>query len=165
VRLATNNSQKYTSVAGSRPNLYLADNLVGHKVAVICEGEFDALLLAQEVGDPSTGSGQALVGVVALGSAGNKKKAIDAGLPFLLGVKRLLVATDNDEEGERAAVYLLERTRRARRLRVPQGNDVTDFWKVGGDLREWVSVHSIPHRIGRMKRIGGTTSPLRYEFG
>jgi hypothetical protein len=58
-------------------------------------------------------------------------------LPFL-PVKRLLVATDNDEEGERAAAYLLERTRRARRLRVPQGNDVTDFWKSGEDLREWV---------------------------
>jgi hypothetical protein len=90
-----------------------------------------------------TGSGQALVGVVALGSAGNKVKAIDAGLPFLLGVKRLLVATDNDEEGERAAAYLLERTRRARRLRVPEGNDVTDYWKGGGDLREWVSICGI----------------------
>jgi len=55
-----------------------------------------------------------------------------------LPVKRLLVATDNDEEGERAAAYLLERTKRARRLRVPQGNDVTDYWKGGGDLREWV---------------------------
>ena len=50
----------------------------------------------------------------------------------------MLVATDNDEEGERAAAYLLERTKRARRLRVPQGNDVTDFWKAGGDLREWL---------------------------
>ena len=56
-----------------------------------------------------------------------------------LPVKRLLVVTDNDEEGERAAAYLLERTRRARRLRPPQGNDVTDFWKGGGDLRGWVS--------------------------
>ena len=79
------------------------------------------------------------MGVVALGSAANKVRAINAGLPFLLEVNRLLVATDNDEEGERAAAYLLERTRRARRLRVPQGNDVTDFWKGGGDLREWVS--------------------------
>jgi len=55
------------------------------------------------------------------------------------------VATDNDEEGERAAAYLLERTRRARRLRVPQGNDVTDFWRGGGDLREWVRT-----RMGRI---------------
>jgi len=145
IRLSTNRPDKYRAVKGSRPCLYLADNLVGHEVAVICEGEFDALLLAQEVGDPSTGSGQALVSVVALGSAANKVKAIDAGLPFLLEVKRLLVATDNDEEGERAAAYLLERTRRARRLRVPQGNDVTDFWKAGGDLREWVRT-----RITRM---------------
>jgi DNA primase len=137
IRLPTNGPDKYRAVKGSRPCLYLADNLRGHEVAVICEGEFDALLLAQEAGD--------LVGVAALGSAANKVKAIDAGLPFLLEVKRLLVATDNDEEGERAAAYLLERTRRARRLRVPQGNDVTDFWKAGGDLREWVRT-----RIARM---------------
>ena len=36
-------------------------------------------------------------------------RAINAGLPYLLEVRRLLVATDNDEEGERAAAYLLER--------------------------------------------------------
>ena len=130
IRRSTNGPDKYRAVKHSQPSLYLADNLVGHEVGVICEGEFDALLLAQEAGD--------LVGVVALGSAANKVKAIDAGLPFLLGVKSLLVATDNDEEGERAAAYLLERTKRARRLRPPQGNDVTDFWKAGGDLREWV---------------------------
>ena len=131
IRLPTNGPDKYRAVKHSVPCLYLADNLEGHDVAVICEGEFDALLLTQEAGD--------LVGVVALGSAANKVRAIDAGLPFLLEVKRLLVATDNDEEGQRAAAYLLERTKRARRLRVPQGNDVTDYWKGGGDLREWVS--------------------------
>ena len=135
IRLSTNRSDKYRAIKRSSPSLYLADNLVGRDMAVICEGEFDALLLAQEASD--------LVGVAALGSAGNKVRAIDAGLPFLLNVKRLLVATDNDEEGERAAAYLLERTERARRLRPLQGNDVTDFWKGGGDLREWVSVHSI----------------------
>jgi DNA primase len=130
IRLATNGPDKYRAVKGSVPCLYLADDLEGREVAVICEGEFDALLLTQEAGD--------LVGVVALGSAANKVRAINAGLPFLLEVNRLLVATDNDEEGERAAAYLLERTKRARRLRVPEGNDVTDFWKGGGDLREWV---------------------------
>jgi len=130
IRLSTNGPDKYRAVKHSVPCLYLADNLKGHEVAVVCEGEFDALLLAQEAGD--------LVGVVALGSAANKVEAIKAGLPYLLDVKRLLVATDNDEEGERAAAYLLEWTERARRLRVPQGNDVTDFWEAGGDLREWV---------------------------
>ena len=135
IRLPTHGPDKYRAVKGSVPCLYLADNLRGHEVAVICEGEFDALLLTQEARD--------LVGVVALGSAANKVRAIDAGLPFLLEVNRLLVATDNDEEGERAAAYLLERTKRARRLRVPQGNDVTDYWRAGGDLREWVSICGI----------------------
>jgi DNA primase len=122
---------EYRSVAGSCPSLYLADNLMGHDIAVICEGELDALLLHQEAGD--------LVGVCGLGSADNKMKAIDAGLPFLLHVKRLLVATDNDADGEKAAAYLLERTKRARRLRPPQGNDITDSWEAGVDLRAWMS--------------------------
>jgi len=130
IRLSTNGPGKYRSVAGSRPSLYLADNLAGHDMGVICEGEFDALLLHQEAGD--------LVGVCALGSASNRIKAVDAGLPFLLPVKRLLVATDNDDDGESAALAILERTRRARRLHVPIGNDITDYWQAGGDLRAWV---------------------------
>jgi len=130
VRLGTNGPGKYRSVAGSRPSLYLADYLAGHDVGVICEGELDTLLLHQEAGD--------LVGVCGLGSADNKNAAIDAGLPFLLPIKRLLVATDSDDDGEGAALAILERTRRARRLHVPIGNDITDFWKAGGDLRAWV---------------------------
>jgi DNA primase len=130
IRLSTNGPDKYRHILGSRPSLYLADNLAGHEVAVICEGEFDALLLHQEAGD--------LVGVCALGSASNKMKAIDAGLPFLLPVRRLFVATDSDDDGEGAAAAILERTRRARRLHVPEGNDVTDYWRAGGDLRAWV---------------------------
>lgn len=131
IRLSTNGPDKYRHVLGSRPSLYLADNLAGHDAAVICEGEFDALLLHQEAGD--------LLGVCALGSASNKNAAIDAGLPFLLSVKRLLMATDNDDEGEGAALAIMERTKRARRLHVPEGNDITDYWKAGGNLRAWVS--------------------------
>ena len=131
IRLSTNGPDKYRHIPGSRASLYLADNLAGHDMGVICEGEFDALLLHQEAGD--------LVGVCALGSASNKRAAIDAGLPFLLPIKRLLVATDNDDDGESAALAILERTRRARRLHVPIGNDITNYWQAGGDLRAWVS--------------------------
>ena len=49
------------------------------------------------------------------------------------------MATDNDAEDEKATAYLMERTKRARWLQPPQGNDATDFWKTGGDLRAWVS--------------------------
>jgi hypothetical protein len=30
-------------------------------------------------------------------------------------------------------------SKRARRLSPTQGNDVTDFWRAGDDLRAWVS--------------------------
>lgn len=51
----------------------------------------------------------------------------------------LLVATDNDAEDEKVAAYLMERTKRARRLSPPQGNDVTNFWRARDDLRAWGS--------------------------
>lgn len=58
----------------------------------------------------------------------------------LEGLKRLLDAPVHPRRGarDRAMLALMERTRRALRLKVPEGNDVTDFWKAGGDLRAWV---------------------------
>jgi len=120
---------KYTQVKGSVPALYGADNLAGHDVAVVCEGEFDALLLAQQAGD--------LAGVVTFGSATSQD--IEGWLPYLLPVKRLLVATDNDAAGEKAWQYWHAKTQRVRRLLPPGGaKDITDAWRAGADLRAWL---------------------------
>ncbi|MHB2021023.1 MAG: hypothetical protein ACYCW6_29145, partial [Candidatus Xenobia bacterium] len=49
---------KYRHVKGSQPILFGSDTLQGRETALLCEGEFDAMLLAQEAGD--------LVGVATL---------------------------------------------------------------------------------------------------
>jgi len=122
---------KYQQVAGGRPALYGVDNLAGQAAVVICEGELDALLLWQEARD--------LADVVAIGSASTRPDPLTL-LP-LVGAERWLVATDVDAAGERAAMAWGEYSARVTRLRPPQGNDVTDFWQAGGDLRAWVAYH------------------------
>ncbi len=133
VRQGQGAKQKYSHVKGGTDGLFGADTLAGHDVAVVCEGEFDTMLLHAHVGN--------LVAVVTLGSA--SAKDVDPFLPWLLRVDKLLIATDADRAGDQAAEYWLKLTKRARRLRPPvepaDGKDVTDFWKAGGDLRRWIT--------------------------
>lgn len=112
--------------------LWGVDSLPGKNVAFLCESEFDGLLLWQEAGD--------LVAVVGQGGAGEAQaRNVDTWLPYLLPVKRLFVATDNDDAGQRAAEYWMACTKRARRVLPPAGaTDLTDAWRAGVDLRGWV---------------------------
>lgn len=127
VRRATG-QPKYTQVSGGQIALFGVDTLVGRDIAVITEGEFDAMLLHQEAGD--------LVGVATLGSAAARLP--DAWVPYLLGVQRLLVAYDTDAAGAEGAVMWEAFTSRVQRLLPLVGKDVTDFYLAGGDLRTWI---------------------------
>jgi DNA primase len=130
---------KYQQVKGSRSALFGLDRLAGQRVAVICEGEFDAMLLWQEAGD--------LVDVVALGSKGARPAL--PWLAHLAGASRWLVALDQDADD--VATWWGDFSGRVRRVRPLQGNDLTDSYRAGGDLRAWVS-----HHLERP----GYTSPL-----
>jgi DNA primase len=117
---------KYMRVRGGQPTLYGLDHLKGRETVVICEGELDAVLLWQEVGD--------LVDVVAIGSK-DSKPPINA-LFRLVGASRWLVALDTDAD-TRARDWV-SFSNRVERVRVPNGKDVTEFYQSGGDLRAWV---------------------------
>jgi DNA primase len=120
---------KYTQLYGSRPALFGADALAGKATVVLTEGEFDAMLLAQEAGD--------LVGVAT--TTGGAKTWKREWAVSLLSAKAILLAYDTDQVGEEAAVMMAgELGGRARRVSVPSGKDVTDYWKSGGNLRAWI---------------------------
>jgi DNA primase len=119
---------KYTQVRGGQVALFGTDTLPGRDVAVVTEGEFDAMLLQQEVGD--------LAGVVTLGSA--SARLPDAWVPYLLGVQRLLIAYDADAAGAEGVAAWQALSPRTQRLLPLAGKDVTDFYLAGGDLRAWV---------------------------
>lgn len=120
---------KYIRIRGGKPTLYGLNCLEGRDTVVICEGELDAVLLHQEVGD--------LIDAVAIGPK-NSKPAISY-LFNLVSASRWLVALDTDAELESRKWCRF--SKRARRIRVPYGKDVTEFYQSGGDLRAWVKSH------------------------
>ncbi len=122
---------KYIGAKGGRRPLYGVDHLRGEDAIFICEGEFDALLLWQEAGD--------LADVVALGGA-----AFWPNVTFLARLAmapRWFVVTDLDEAGEKGARRWQRYSGRVKRVGALRGNDLTDFWRGGGNLRAWVRYH------------------------
>ena len=122
---------KYRMIAGSHKGgaLVGVDKLTGKPDCLIVEGEFDAMLLWQEVGD--------LADVLTLGSASGS--LADRWLPALIGFERFWIATDDDEAGRQAAEYWEELTGDRVQRVLPEGKDVTDAWQRGRDLRAWAS--------------------------
>jgi hypothetical protein len=76
------------------------------------------------------------VGVATMGSASRDipGRAVD----FLLPLATIYAAYDDDDEGQKGLARLLSASERIESLFVPAGKDVTDFWRLGGDLRAWL---------------------------
>jgi hypothetical protein len=119
---------KYRLYEGSeRGVLYPAVRLDYRKPVLLCEGELDTLLARQEVGD--------LVQAVTLGSASGSPSP--STLTHLSLTRVLYVATDADEAGDGAYQRLSKLLRHARRVRPPEGQDLTDVHRDVG-LRNWI---------------------------
>jgi hypothetical protein len=128
--------------------------LIGKRVAVLCEGELDALLLAQHAGD--------LAGVATLGSASHRADIGDF-MDYLLPVPRYLVAYDLDGAGGTGAATLASITRRARRVSVPSlpgVKDLTDFHKAGGNLHAWLTFELARLELPAQPPIASTPRPI-----
>jgi len=150
VRRPEGSVPKYVSVAGGHPLLFMADALVGRAVAVLVEGEFDAMLLHQEAGD--------LVGVATLGGA-DKQLGMGA-VRLLLPISLLLLAYDMDSAGRRGSERIAAVSARMRRVTVPSGKDVTEFWQQGGRVRSWIQYEMA--RLGPLPAApSGVAAPVK----
>jgi hypothetical protein len=127
--VAFGREQKYVHVKGSRPKsaLFGVDSLPDHDIAVLTEGEFDALLLEQVAGD--------LVGVATLGSA--SATLTPRWFGSLLRLRRILVAGDTDVAGQAGAAKLAALSARCRMIK-PLRKDVTAMMLAGDDVRAWL---------------------------
>lgn len=120
---------KYLYVRGSKSSaLYNGDVVTDGCTVLVVEGEFDALLAAQELG----------VVVVTLGSAANRlpRRWFDR----LARADRLYSCFDMDAAGRRAAAYLDDQFahKQHRALTLPIGKDITEYVvSYRGDLRRW----------------------------
>jgi DNA primase len=122
---------KYKYLAGSKASgsLFNGDAIAPGKPVLFVEGEFDAMLGQQELGDT--------VAVVTLGGASNR--LAHRWLTPLQAAGRIFLALDNDGPGQKAKQHLeADFGSRATHLPVPAGKDLTDFVvKHQGDVKSW----------------------------
>jgi hypothetical protein len=142
-RLGLINGPKYVEAFRDRPRIYPGpEGIRTAKPLIVTEGEFDALLLGQELGE--------LAAVVTLGSA-SARPGPDV-LGAMLAAPAWYVATDADEAGDRSAEGW---PARARRVSPPapfkdwtearpgawrcsgSGTDASSVVQAGIDLRRW----------------------------
>lgn len=136
--------RKYGQLRGGRPALFGAGNLRGRDLALVLEGEFDAMLADQVAGD--------LVGAVTLGSAsGGPSPEV---LWALRDARRVLVAYDADKPGQQGAARWLDKSPRARLLQ-PPAKDVTEYHQAGGDVRAWIVAVAAEYGVGEMRSAEG----------
>ena len=123
---------KYAEAFRDRPSFYPDRRVIrtGNWLVVV-EGEFDALLLGQEL--------DGLAPVVTLGGTGAMKPEPGI-LGSMLAASPWFIATDGDDAGDRAAARW-EATR-ARRVRPPEPfKDWTEARQAGVNLRRWWADH------------------------
>jgi hypothetical protein len=145
VRQPEGTEPKYAEAFRDRPRIFPDPAVIEPgRPLVIVEGEFDALLLGQELRDLAT--------VVTLGSASS--------LPHLTALAEMLaaapwfIATDADPAGDKAAI-----TWHASALRVrppPPFNDWTEASQGGINLRFWWAARLGPETLWR------ELAPLRW---
>ena len=127
IRQPDGRTPKYGEAFRDRPAIYPAPSMVQPgRPLVICEGEFDALLLGQQIGD--------LVQVITLGSASNRPAgpALDA----MLAAPVWYLALDGDKAGDQSAASW---PARARRVRPPAPyKDWGDVHKAGFNLVRYI---------------------------
>lgn len=131
---------KYTGITGGQAALFGADNMMtsardsaGAGIGLLTEGEFDAILADQIIGD--------ICGVATLGSA-SKGLDLAAWGPYLMPLGWLLAAYDLDPAGKKGLADLLGQAGSIHPVRVPALNpgdkDITDYHLAGGDLYKWL---------------------------
>ncbi len=119
---------KYKTITGSRLGLWGADSLDGAFVALAFGGEFDAMLAQQHAPD----------GVACVTFGGEGHNVGELWRNMLSRVKTVHVCMDNDGAGDTGVMRWVENIPQARRARVPQGKDLTEFAQMGGNVAAWL---------------------------
>ncbi len=147
-RLGDFKGAKYIEAYRDRPGIYPSPAVIKPgKPLILTEGEFDALLLGQALGD--------LAAVVTLGSA---SAAPEAGiLGRMLTATPWFIATDSDCAGNKAASGW---PGRAIRVKPPVGKDWTDAAQYGVELGH----DGVNLRRWWIDRLGGTEAPELFTW-
>ncbi len=124
---------KYICVTGSVLGLWGVDTITTGAPALAFGGEFDAMLAAQHA--------PAGVGCVTFGGEGHGLSELWRNM--LSRASAVHVCMDNDEAGDDGVMRWMSLPQ-ARRARVPQGKDLTEFAQAGGDVSTWIAKTTSP---------------------
>jgi hypothetical protein len=119
---------KFCSPRGGKAALFGADKLADHPVLFLTEGEWDAMLAWQAIGD--------LADVATLGGSKHKLDTLD--LASLLSAWRIVILYDADAAGREGAKGIQAISSRAQIVEPPD-HDLTDYHLAGGHLRPWLA--------------------------
>ena len=119
---------KYEGITGNKTGLMGADRLAAAHTAIICAGEFDAMLCQQH----------APAGVACVTFGSETKRLSLRWQIALRKITRLIVAYDNDEAGDKGFTSVREIVPNALRARVPTGKDMGEYRAGGGDIAAWI---------------------------
>lgn len=121
---------KYHALTGSRlAALYGANELLSSSIAIVTEGEFDALVVRQYCRPGVT--------AVTMGSAGSLPSV--TWLRYFAHLKRIVLLLDNDDAGKKALANWQRKLPRAVAVQLPDGSkDATEYRRNGGYLAGWV---------------------------
>ncbi len=134
---------KYLNIRGSQPTAVFNSAALRRRVAVLTEGEFDAMLTEQHAGQ--------LVGVGTLGPQGYKLRLERWG-KYLFDAELVLLCYDDDGKSENGAAAMLGMSARARRVHLPTMTgvkDITDYWRSGGAVFSWLNQQR-QEQLGRL---------------
>lgn len=120
---------KYHALKGGRlASLFGADRLLGSRVAIVVEGEFDAMLLGQYTD----------AAVTTMGGSGNMPSV--TWLRYFAAVDDVVLLLDDDDAGRAALVRWQALIPRARAAHLPDGSkDATDFCRLRGNVVAWAA--------------------------
>ncbi len=133
IKVRRGGQPKYLNIRGSKPALFGADHLRGAELVILTEGELDAILTFQELGD--------VCGVATFGSAAKRPDLYTWG-NHLITAALILAAYDLDEAGKNGLEMLSGQIGTVRPVSIPRLNpgdkDITDYYLAGGNLWEWL---------------------------
>jgi len=128
VRRPGKQEPRYVFISGGCTRTWVLPGVAG-SIYVIVESELDGLLLAQEARD--------ITGVVILGSA--QARPDTESTARLTAAEVVLVSLDADAAGAKQTwAWWMRHFPKARRWSPVRGKDVTDMWRAGVPLREWL---------------------------
>lgn len=123
-----NRAGKYIPPKGVKNVMWMSRGVLPGDVVVMCEGEFDAMLIKQECPEPR---------IVSVATGGVTGARLTESLFSLSVASKILVAFDNESHIEQHAQWWLDRLPQAKRL-YPLEKDVNDMLLKGKDVKGWV---------------------------